>query len=152
MVEVGKFAIDVATNEISLSASITPMHRALLASYRMNAHRGHKSARDLILSDLRGYIDLGALERATDLMIVLALFSVEAKRCDRRAPAAMSARRQREPIALQRWRGCQPRHPYFVSRGGREQCAGGAPGRNLRLVTPDRLREPNEGDDGDLRH
>ncbi len=151
MAEVGKFAIDIAANEISLNAPITPMHRSLLASYLMNAHRGHKSARDLILSDLRGYIDLGALERATDLMIVLALFLEEVRSHDRRSPAFLATRRQREPIALQRWRGSQPRHPYFVARG-REKCVGGVASRTLRLVTPDRRREPTEGDDGDARH
>ncbi|PPD46214.1 MAG: hypothetical protein CTY15_02275 [Methylocystis sp.] len=145
MTEVGKFAINVASNEISLSAPITPMHRALLASYQMNAHRGRKAARDLILSDVKGFLDLGAVERATDLLIVLALFLKEGKLHDRRS-GITATRRQREPISLQRWRGSQPRFPYFVNRG-REKCVGGL--RNLRLVMPP--RDPSENDDGDAR-
>ncbi len=114
MTELGKFGVAIASNEITLTASVTPMHRALLASYRMNAHHGEESARHLILSDLRGFLDLGAIERATDLMIVLALFMKEAARCDRRL--SLATRRHRDAIALQRWRGCARAH-YTVGKG-----------------------------------
>jgi len=129
MTELGKFGIELASNEISLSASVTPMHRTLLASYRMNAHRGENSARDLIVSDLRNFLDLGALERATDLLIVLALFIRESTRCGRRL--TLATRRHRDAIAFQRWRGA-PRSPYAVGKRGEGPLA-----PNLRLVAPD---------------
>jgi hypothetical protein len=84
MTELGKFEIALTAKEISLNASVTPRHRALLTSYRMNAHRGQESVRNLLIRDLRSFLDLGALERATDLLIVLALFMRETARCERR--------------------------------------------------------------------
>jgi hypothetical protein len=74
MTELGRFGVAVTSDEVLLNAAVTPMHRNLLASYRMIAHRGEESALNLILRDLRGFLDLGALARATDLLIVLALF------------------------------------------------------------------------------
>ncbi|WP_457796023.1 hypothetical protein [Methylocystis sp. S23] len=132
MTELGKFGIALASNEITLSASVTPMHRTLLASYRMNAHRGEDSARDLIVNDLRNFLDLGALDRATDLLIVLALFMRESTRCGRRLTFA--TRRHRDAIALQRWRGATRAH-YAV--GKRPNAPAKAHPPNLRLVAPD---------------
>ncbi|HEY8162752.1 MAG: hypothetical protein ACR650_07435 [Methylocystis sp.] len=143
MTELGKFGVAIASNEITLSASVTPMHRTLLASYRMNAHRGEESTRDLILSDLRSFLDLGALERATDVMIVLALFMKEAARCDRRLSLPM--RRHRD-AAAQRWRGGARVH-YSVGKERDSLDSGRLP--NLRLVSPDMRPEPAESEGSD---
>lgn len=116
MTELGKFEISLASNEISLSAAVTPRHRALLASYRMNAHRGEESARSLIIRDLRSFLDLGALDRATDSLIVLALFMRETARRDRRRLMSASSRHH-DSIALHRGRA---RSDYTVGGGLRE--------------------------------
>jgi hypothetical protein len=143
MTELGKFGIALTSNELTLSASVTPMHRSLLASYRINAHRGEDSARDLIVRDLRSFLDLGALERATDLLIVLALFIRESTRCERRL--MLATRRHRDAIALQRWRGA-PRAHYAVG-GSRGDGLQGARAPNLRLIAPDSSVENFEGDE-----
>lgn len=145
MAEFGNLSIAHWANELSLCASVTPMHRALLASYRMNAHRGEKRTRDLILSDLSGLFDLGALDRATDLLIVLALFLEKSTLIEGGVGATpVTARRQREPISLQRWRGAPMRAAYSVVARGKGARAA-AP--NLRLVAP----EPQESDETDAR-
>lgn len=142
MTELGKFGVGLALNEITLTASVTPMHRTLLASYRMNAHRGEKSARDLILSDLRSFLDLGALERATDTLIVLALFMREAARNERRV--SLTKRRHHDAIALQRWRGA-PRAHYTVGKN-----ANAMQPPSLRLVSSENMRlEPVESEGSD---
>lgn len=146
MAEFGKLSIAHWANELSLRADVTPMHRALLASYRLNAHRGEKIARDLILSDLRGLLDLGALDRATDLLIVLALFVERSGLIEGRLTAATTTRRQREPISLQRWRNSQPRAAYSVN-AWRGKCLKSAVAPNLRLVPAEPRREPKDGDD-----
>jgi hypothetical protein len=106
MTELGNFEIALTGKEISFSASVTPRHRALLTTYRMNAHRGQDSVRILLIRDLRSFLDLGALERATDLLIVLALFMRETARCERRL--LCPAPRRHDAIALQ---------PRYVARG-----------------------------------
>jgi hypothetical protein len=113
MTELGRFGVTVSSGEILLSASVTPLHRNLLASYRMSAHRGEDGVRQLIMRDLRNFLDLGALDPASDLLIVLALFTREAKRCDRRLTLATC--RQRDAITLQHWRGGHMR--YAAGKG-----------------------------------
>ncbi|WP_442754529.1 hypothetical protein ACNHKD_16270 [Methylocystis sp. JAN1] len=138
MTELGKFEIALASDELTLSASVTPRHRSLLASYRMNAHRGEASARNLIIRDLRSFLDLGAIDRATDLLIVLALFMREAARCERRL--LFASRRHRDAIALQRGRAAARAH-YAIGKTRGEH----AP--TLRLVTPDDLTTTIEGEE-----
>ena len=142
MTELGKFGVALALNEITLSASVTPMHRTLLASYRMNAHRGETSARELILSDLRSYLDLGALDRATDILIVLALFMRETARNERRL--SLAKRRQHDAIALQRGRGAARAH-YAVGKNAK-----GLQQPNLRLVSSEKMHlDAAESEGGD---
>lgn len=136
MTEIGKFGIALTANDITLNAAVTSKHRALLASYRMNGHRGENFARDLIVRDLRNFLDLGALDRATDLIIVLALYMRETSRCDRRL--MLATRRHRDAIALQGWRGA-PRASYVV--GSRPEQEKTSTRGKLRLVAPDGLRE-----------
>jgi hypothetical protein len=116
MTELGRFGVTLASNELALKAPVTARHRNLLASYRMNAHRGEKDASERILQDLRQFVDLGALDRATDLLIVLALYMREAGRHERRLDLATS--RQRDAICLQRWRGLS-RNGHVPARGPR---------------------------------
>lgn len=103
MTRFGRFGITLASNELAMTAVVTAQHRSLLATYRMNGHRSENAARDRILEDLRNFLDLGALDRATDLLIVLALHMREAGRHERRL--ALATARQRGAICLQRWRG-----------------------------------------------
>jgi hypothetical protein len=103
MTRFGRFGITLASNELALTAEVSAQHRSLLATYRMNGHRGENAARDRILEDLRNFLDLGALDRATDLLIVLALHPRESGRHARRL--ALATARQRGAICLQRWRG-----------------------------------------------
>ncbi len=50
------------------------IHRSLLCGYLLNMHRGVREVRNMIIADLRRYIDLGAEARAADLLAVLKLF------------------------------------------------------------------------------
>lgn len=119
MTELGRFGVTVSSGEILLSASVTPSHRSLLASYRMNAHRGDDTVRALIMRDLRSFLDLGALDPASDLIIVLALFMREESRSARRLMLATS--RRRDAITLQHWRGAG-RTRYAVGKGKAGAC------------------------------
>ena len=62
------------SNEIVLGVSPSARHRSLLASYLMNSDRGKAAVRKMILSDLRDFLDLGALRQAADRFIVLRHF------------------------------------------------------------------------------
>lgn len=119
MTELGRFGVTVSSGEILLNASVTPSHRSLLASYRMNAHRGEGAVRALIMRDLRSYLDLGALDPASDLIIVLALLMREEGRSARRPTLATS--RRRDAITLQHWRG-GTRARHAVCRGNTAVC------------------------------
>lgn len=135
MTELGKFGIALASDSISLSASVTPAHRTLLASYRMNAHRGEDSTRNLIIRDLRNFLDLGALDRATDLLIVLALYMRETARCDRRL--LFATRVHRDAIALRRGRAAHAHYAVAKARGERPA---------LRIAAPESVTTV-EGDE-----
>jgi hypothetical protein len=122
-----KLAIALSRQGIEIDATITPAHRALLDSYRMNSHRGERATRDLIISDLRGFLDLGAARRARDLLIVLWLYLEEATALEERGSSPpRSARRQRESISAQRWREARSRNAYSVraKRQGSEPLPG----------------------------
>jgi hypothetical protein len=141
MTELGKFGIALASNELTLTAPVTAMHRTLLASYRMNAHRGADSPRNLIIRDLRSFLDLGAFERATDLLIVLALLTKDAARCERRPTTA--PRRHREAVGLRQWRG------GLLSNGepiAENAACSRAVGANFRLVPAGGVVEVEEAD------
>lgn len=65
---------DLSPNEIILGPPLTDRHYALLSSYRLNLARGAIAVRDMIIADLRSFLDLGARQRAADLLVVLRLF------------------------------------------------------------------------------
>ncbi|TDX67309.1 hypothetical protein EDE12_101853 [Methylosinus sp. sav-2] len=63
----------LASNELVLGAIPSCEHDALLESYLLNGHRGLEAVREMIVADLRGFLDLGVTGRAADLLIVLRL-------------------------------------------------------------------------------
>lgn len=64
----------LSSNEMILGATPSARHYSLLASYLLNLGRGPVTVRDMIVSDLRSFLDLGAKQRAADLLIVLRIF------------------------------------------------------------------------------
>ena len=62
------------SKELFLGVTPGPKHRSLLASYLLTLKRGRVAVRDMIVADLRAFVDLGAQRRAADLLIVLRLF------------------------------------------------------------------------------
>jgi hypothetical protein len=62
------------SSELLLGATPSERHYSLLASYLLNLQRGVLPVRDMIVADLRAFIDLGARQRAADLLLVLRLF------------------------------------------------------------------------------
>ena len=61
-------------NEIVLGSTPSAKHHLLLTSYLLNLKRGPEVVRDIMVSDLRRWLDLGAVQRAADLLIVLRQF------------------------------------------------------------------------------
>src|SRR5271166_4780129 len=61
-------------NEIILGVTPSANHHSLLSSYLLNLWRGPKIVRDMIVTDICQSVDLGALKRAADLLIVLRRF------------------------------------------------------------------------------
>jgi hypothetical protein len=61
-------------NEIVLGPTPSAKHHLLLTSYLLNLKRGPEVVRDMMVSDLRRWLDLGAVQRAADLLIVLRQF------------------------------------------------------------------------------
>ncbi|MGO9008334.1 MAG: hypothetical protein ACLQIQ_19175 [Beijerinckiaceae bacterium] len=61
-------------HELLLGPGPSTKHKALLDSYLLNRWRGKDFVREMICANLRTAIDLGARERAADLLLVLRLF------------------------------------------------------------------------------
>jgi hypothetical protein len=61
----------LAPNEIVLGSTPSAKHRSLLASYLLNLNRGPEGVRDMMVSDLRCWLDLGVVQQAADSLIVL---------------------------------------------------------------------------------
>jgi hypothetical protein len=64
----------LASNETILGVDPCAKHHSLLASYLFNFERGPAAVRNMIIADLRSFLELGASRRAADLLIVLRLF------------------------------------------------------------------------------
>ena len=64
-------------DELVVGVAPAARHQALLQSYRLNMHRGPVAVRRMIVSDLLGYLDIGAHRLAADLFVVLRLFLSE---------------------------------------------------------------------------
>ena len=64
----------LVSNEMVMGAAPSPMHRAWLSGYLLNLKWGQATVREMIVADIRAALDLGALDRAGDLPVVLRLF------------------------------------------------------------------------------
>ena len=64
----------LASSELLIGRPPSAKHHSLLASYVINLERGGIAVRNMIRADLRAFLDLGARERAADLLLVLRLF------------------------------------------------------------------------------
>ena len=65
------------SSEIFVSSGISPKHKSLLLSYVLNLNHGPGAVREMIVADIRAAIDLGATERAADLLLILRVFLFE---------------------------------------------------------------------------
>jgi hypothetical protein len=54
-------------------ADSSPEQERRLASYLLNRHRGVAAVRDILVADIRGFLDLGQPHIAADLVAVLRL-------------------------------------------------------------------------------
>ncbi len=78
-------------SELLIGTVVSAKHHSLLESYALNLWRGAVVVRDLIRTDLRAFIDLGAKKKAADLLLVLRLFLShfpEARHLDRQSKSA----------------------------------------------------------------
>ena len=62
------------SNEMVVGPVPSPKHRARLTGYLLNLKWGQATVREMIVADIRAALDLGALNRAADLLVVLRLF------------------------------------------------------------------------------
>ena len=62
------------SNEMVVGPVPSPKHRARLTGYLLNLKWGQATVREMIVADIRAALDLGAINRAADLLIVLRLF------------------------------------------------------------------------------
>ena len=65
------------SNEMVVGPVPSPKHCARLTGYLLNLKWGHATVREMIVADIRAALDLGALNRAADLLVVLRLFLSE---------------------------------------------------------------------------
>jgi hypothetical protein len=64
----------LAPNEILAGAALSARNRRLLASYKFNLESGALAVRDMIVADLRCFLDLGSHRQAADALLVLRCF------------------------------------------------------------------------------
>lgn len=112
----------LASNEMVLGVTPAVKHDRLLSSYLANLGRGAIAVRDMIVADLRAYLDLGAMQRAADQLIVLRRFlsSYPEARCaphrreqvdNVRTPVSSDGRRREETVVgAQTGGGRVPKH------------------------------------------
>jgi hypothetical protein len=62
------------SSELFTDSVLSAKHRSLLSSYLLNLKRGPMAVRQMIVSDIRAAIDLGASKYAADLVLVLRMF------------------------------------------------------------------------------
>lgn len=60
--------------ELVLGVAVSERHHRMLSNYLLNVKRGAAVVCAIIVADMRGYRDLGALQKSADLLIVLRLF------------------------------------------------------------------------------
>ncbi len=64
----------LVSNEMVTGPVPSPKHRARLSGSLLNLKWGQATVREMIVADIRAALDLGALDRAGDLLVVLWLF------------------------------------------------------------------------------
>jgi len=64
----------LAPSQMLLGATPSRKHRILLSSYLLCLWRGPRTVRGMIVSDIDMWLDLGMVEQASDLLIVLRQF------------------------------------------------------------------------------
>ena len=64
----------IRPRDLPLCAVPSARHCSLLASYLLNLKRGDRAVCKMIVGDLRRFQELGARQRAADLLLVLRLF------------------------------------------------------------------------------
>ena len=64
----------LSAKEMILGAPVSRRHDLLLSSYLLNLKRGPEALREMIVSDIRASLDIGADKLAADLLIVLRSF------------------------------------------------------------------------------
>ena len=71
-------------------AAPSKAHERTLASYLLNRHRGAAAVRDILVADIRAFVDLGQSRAAADLMVVLRMLLVRWPETRRRAPRPLA--------------------------------------------------------------
>ncbi|MGA8169317.1 MAG: polysaccharide deacetylase [Methylocystis sp.] len=64
-------------DELILGVTPSRRHHVLLKSYQLNSDHGRAKVLEMMVCDLRGYVDIGAHRVAADLLVVLRLFLSE---------------------------------------------------------------------------
>lgn len=64
----------LSAHEVVLGVLPSEKHERLLASYMLNIVKGERFVFEMIVADVRGFIDLGVLDYAGDAFIVLRRF------------------------------------------------------------------------------
>jgi hypothetical protein len=102
----------LAPHEIVLGATKCRRHDALLLTYILNLDKKPAAVRDMIVSDLRGFIDLGATVCAADTLLVLRMFLSQypeaCERCDECISLAPPMRREAAQDSAKRGLDCIP--------------------------------------------
>ncbi len=102
----------LTSDEIFIGVEESDRHRKLLLTYLLNLHRGRRAVRNMILADLRGFVDLGAEARAADLLVVLRLFLSDCGDPAKPRPEGPRARRIKASRSLRSTGLCaHARHP-----------------------------------------
>lgn len=65
-------------------------HERALAGYLLNHHRGVAAIRDILVADIRAYVDLGQSRAAVDLMVVLKMLLARWPEARWRAPRSLA--------------------------------------------------------------
>lgn len=64
----------LGSHEVVLGVTPCAHHDKLLASYLLNLEKGERFVLEMIVADLRGFLDLGAPDYAGDVFVVLRTF------------------------------------------------------------------------------
>jgi len=94
----------LAANEMVLGVAPSARHVGLLSSYLFNVERGPGAVRDMIVADLRRFLDLGARREAADRLIVLRRFLSEHPQAGKVAPERKRERVASVPVTSSRRR------------------------------------------------